>query len=167
LFDDLETRHGGLSGASNAVGEMLREAGDSSTVVSTQGRDGFSTYGQTEWSLEEQNRYMAGLAGGCSGIPGSYEFLLSQMGAVTAEAWGLGAVGFPAQWKGGWGPGLDGRYLVRQMGLLEAGGKKLVLSMAAVAEDGTFESAQAMLTEIAAWAAQKGIYEVGGPAGCR
>lgn len=166
LFTDLEAEHGGLDKASEAVGQMLRGAGDDETVISTEGRDGFSTYGQTEWSLAQQNRYMAALAGGCVSDPASSSFLLDQMADVTVESWGLGATGVPAKWKGGWGPGIDGRYLVRQMGVIEASGKAAVVAMAAIADDGSFESAQAMLTEIALWVAQTGIDEVGEPAGC-
>jgi hypothetical protein len=166
LFADLEAEHGGLNGASKAVGQMLRQAGDTETVISTQGRDGFSTYGQTEWSLVEQNRYMAALAGGCISDSASRAFLLGQMAEVTAEPWGLGAAGVPAKWKGGWGPGTDGRYLVRQMGVVEVGGKEVVVTMAAVADDGTFETAQQMLSRIAKWTASRLVDQVGPPTGC-
>jgi hypothetical protein len=145
---------------------MLREAGDDETVISTQGRAGFSTYGQTEWSLAQQNRYMAALAGGCVSDPASRSFLLGQMAEVTAEPWGLGAAGVPARWKGGWGPGADGRYLVRQMGVIEAGGREAVVTMAAIADDGSFETAQRMLSRIAKWTASRLAAQVGPPRPC-
>lgn len=166
LFADLEAEHGGLDGASKAVGRMLRQAGDSETVISTQGRDGFSTYGQTDWSLAEQNRYMAALAGGCVSDSASRSFLLGQMAEVTAEPWGIGAAGVPAKWKGGWGPGTDGRYLVRQTGVIEVAGKEVVVSMAATADDGTFETGQSMLSRIAKWTASRLADRVGPPAPC-
>lgn len=151
LFARLESGHGGLAGASQAVGEMLRAAGDSSTVISTRGRDGFSTYGQTEWSLVEQARYMASLAGGCTGHRASGEYILGEMARVGGyDTYGLGSTGLPGRWKGGWGPGPDGRYLVRQMGVTEAAGGPVVVAMGAIPDDGTFESGQAMLNEIAA-----------------
>lgn len=151
LFSRLESTHGGLGGASAAVGQMLRAAGDEATRVSTEGRDGFSTYGQTEWSLTGQNRYMAALAGGCVSDPASRDFLLARMAAVGgSDTYGLGSTGLPARWKGGWGPGTDGRYLVRQFGVIQAAGGPIVVSMAAIATDGSFESGQAMLNEIAA-----------------
>ena len=153
LFSDLESAHGGLNGASEAVGEMLRQAGDSQTRISTKGREGFTTYGQTDWSLAEQNRYMAALAGGCISDAASRNLMLDEMAQVTAEPWGLGAAGVPAKWKGGWGPGTDGKYLVRQMGVIESGNRELVVTLAAVADDGSFGSAQAMATRIARWAA--------------
>ena len=166
LFADLEAEHGGLNGASKAVGEMLRQAGDTETVISTQGRDGFTTYGQTDWSLAEQNRYMAALAGGCVSDSASRSFLLGQMAEVTAEPWGLGAAGVPARWKGGWGPGTDGRYLVRQMGVIEVDGKEVVVTMAAIADDGSFETGQQMLSRIARWTASRLASRVGSPQPC-
>lgn len=167
LFRDLENRHGGLAAASSAVDEMLREAGDTETVISTEGRDGFSTYGQTDWSLENQYRYMAALAGGCIGDPVSREFLLDQMGSVGgSDLFGIGATGVPARWKGGWGPGTDGKYLVRQMGVIETGGKEIVLALAAIPDDGTFESGQSMLSDLAGWAATDLADQIPAPGGC-
>lgn len=166
LFGDLEAAHGGLNGASKAVQQILRQAGDTETVVSTEGRDGFTSYGQTDWSLAEQNRYMAALAGGCISDLASRELLLGDLAAVTAESWGLGAAGVPARWKGGWGPGVDGKYLVRQMGVLEVDRKEMVVTLAAIPDDGSFESAQAMATRIAKWTATKLADEVSGPVGC-
>ena len=167
LFAGLEAAHGGPTGASAAVGETLRRAGDRTTVISTEGRDGFSTYGQTEWSLAEQVRYVAALAGGCVGDAASRRFLLDRMGAVGgSDVFGLGALDRPARWKGGWGPGIDGRYLVRQVGLLEAGGGPVVVAMAAIPDDGSFESGQEMLNEIAARTARRYAGEAPPPSPC-
>ncbi|MBN8866416.1 MAG: hypothetical protein J0H98_02580 [Solirubrobacterales bacterium] len=167
LFADLEAEHGGLGGASEAVGEVLRQAGDGTTVISTQGRDGFSTYGQTEWSLADQFRYMAALAGGCVSDSASRAYLLGKMAAVGgSDTYGLGAAGFPAKWKGGWGPGLDGKYLVRQMGVMDVNGKEIVVAMAAIPDDGSFESGQSMLSHIARWTAAHLADRVSAPTGC-
>jgi hypothetical protein len=166
LFSDLEASHGGLGGASTAVGEMLRQAGDGQTVISTQGRDSFSTYGQTDWSLEEQNKYMAALAGGCISDSASRKYLFEEMSQVTSDTWGFGSAGVPAKWKGGWGPGTDGKYLVRQMGTMEIGGEEAVVTLAAIPDDGTFESGQAMATSIAGWAATNLAGKVPDPAPC-
>lgn len=166
LFSDLEAAHGSLGGASTAVGEMLRQAGDSQSVISTQGRDGFTTYGQTDWLLEEQNKYMAALAGGCISDPASRKFLLDQMSRVTSDTWGLGSAGVPTRWKGGWGPGSDGKYLVRQMGTMEIGGEEAVVTLAAIPDDGSFESGQAMATSIASWAASNLAGRIPNPAPC-
>lgn len=69
---------------------------------------------------------MSRLAAGCVGEQESAELVLGLMGEVTSDTWGLGATGLHAQWKGGWGPGTDGRYLARQMGILHLGGEEAV-----------------------------------------
>lgn len=155
LFADLSSRHGGVPGAASVVTETLRAAGDDATVVSTQGRDGFSPYGQTDWSLRSQARFMSALAGGCVGDAASADYVLELMGRVTSDRWGLGSVGVPARWKGGWGPGSDGRYLVRQMGIIESGGEPFVVTLAARPSDGQFASGQALATQVAAWVVQR------------
>ncbi len=166
LFADLERKHGGLAGASAAVGEVLREAGDSSTQISTQGRDGFSTYGQTEWSLLAQEQFMSALAAGCIGDQASREYVLDLMGEVSSDTWGLGSAGLPARWKGGWGPGVDGRYLVRQMGILYVGDREAVVTLAAIPADGQFESGEAAATRIAEWLAERARGVAAPPSGC-
>ncbi len=153
LWSSLVSRYGGASGAAGAVTRVLRGAGDESTVVSSQGRDGFSPYGQTDWSLEAQTRFMASLAGGCLADPGTTSYLLGEMSRVVpGQRWGMGETGAPAQFKGGWGPGLNGGYLVRQMGVLGTGSKSVVLAIAALPTDGQFATGQRMLTDLAGWA---------------
>lgn len=166
LFDGLAERYGGLSGAAAAVTEVLREAQDATTEVSTQGRDGFSPYGQTKWSLRAQHQFMAGLAGGCIGSPASRRYLLRLMGQVTSDRWGLGSAGVPARWKGGWGPGTDGRYLVRQLGTVEVDGKDVVITIAAQPANGQFAAGQAMATRVARWVVQRADRLVRSPEGC-
>ena len=167
LFADLEAKHGGLEGASDAVGEMLRQAGDDETVISTQGRDSFSTYGQTDWSLANQFKYMAALAGGCISNSANRSYLLGQMASVSgSDTYGLGSAGFPAKWKGGWGPGTDGKYLVRQMGVMEVDGKQVVVAMAAIPDDGSFESGMSMLNDVARSVATRLADQVSAPTGC-
>jgi hypothetical protein len=166
LFGDLEAAYGGPAGAAAAVGEVLAEAGDTTTQVSSVGRDGFTPFGQTEWSLELQELFMSRLAAGCVGSPASSEYVLGLMGEVSSDTWGLGSAGLPARWKGGWGPGVDGRYLVRQMGVLSAGGGETVVTLAALPDDGSFETGQSMATSVAQWAAQKAPAFAGPAGGC-
>ncbi len=149
LFAGLSSDHGGPVGASRAVTEVLRWGGDTQTEVSTQGRDGFSPYGQTQWSLQEQARFMAALAGGCIGSEDSRDYLLETMGRVTSDAWGLGSAGVPARWKSGWGPDPAGRYLLRQMGVIEVQGQPVVVTLAVAPDDGSFESGQAIASQLA------------------
>lgn len=142
----------GASGpATAAVQDELRKAGDGGTQVSTKGRDGFSPYGQTEWPLAAQERFMAALAGGCISTSASRGYVLGLMGRVTSDRWGLGSVGVPARWKGGWGPGTDGKYLARQMGVVTIDGKPTVVLVAARAGDGQFASAQSIASAAAKW----------------
>lgn len=157
---------GSTAAAASEVQSVLREAGDDGTRVSTQGRDGFSPYGQTDWSLERQHRFMAALAGGCVGGKRSSAHLLDLMGRVTSDRWGLGSAGAPARWKGGWGPGTDGRYLVRQMGTLELDGQTLVVTLAAIPSDGQFESGQRLATEMARWIRGHAAGQAGSASGC-
>ncbi|HEX5988685.1 MAG TPA: hypothetical protein VFY75_00540 [Solirubrobacterales bacterium] len=166
LFADLERRYGGAAGAAAAVDEVLAEAGDTTTHVSSVGRDGFTPFGQTEWSLEAQELFMSRLAAGCVGSPASRELVLGLMGEVSSDTWGLGSAGLPARWKGGWGPGTDGRYLARQMGTLSVGGGEAVVALAALPDDGSFETAQSMATAVAQWAAQKAPAYAGSSGGC-
>jgi hypothetical protein len=166
LFADLEQAHSGVVGASAAVGEVLREAGDNTTQISTQGRDGFSSYGQTDWSLSNQQQFMSRLAAGCIGSPRSREYVLSLMGEVSSDTWGLGSSGLPARWKGGWGPGVDGRYLVRQMGILYLGDREAVVTLAAIPADGQLATGEAMATSIALWLARQARKVATVPSGC-
>jgi hypothetical protein len=166
LFADLEAAHGGVGGASAAVQEVLREAGDATTQISTAGRGEFSSYGQTEWSLANQEQFMSALAAGCIGDRASREYVLDLMGEVSSDTWGLGSAGLPARWKGGWGPGVDGRYLVRQMGILYLGDREAVVTLAAIPADGQFETGEAMATRIAQWLAQGAGGFAAVPHGC-
>jgi hypothetical protein len=156
LWASLASTYGGVTGAAAAVEEVLRDAGDRQTRVSTRGRAGFSPYGQTSWSLASQQRFIAALAGGCVTDPAVAAGTLSLMAdVVPAQRWGLGSVGRPARFKGGWGPGLDGRYLVRQLGVLEyeGGATAVGVAVAARAGDGSFEGGTRALTTLARWTA--------------
>jgi hypothetical protein len=166
LFGDLESAHGGAEGAAAAVDEVLAEAGDTTTQVSSVGRDGFTPFGQTQWSVALQEQFMSALAAGCIGGPESTEYVLGLMGEVSSDSWGLGSAGLPARWKGGWGPGTDGRYLTRQMGVMEVGGQEAVVALAALPDDGSFETGQSMATSLAQFLAEQAPRFAGSPGGC-
>ena len=149
LWDELVSRYHGADGAAQAVTEILANAGDTGTTISSVGRGSFSPYGQTDWSLAGQARFMASLAAGC--VPGS-SLLLSEMSQVIpSESWGLGQAGSQA-FKGGWGPGTSGGYLVRQMGTLPTRGGTAVVTIAALPNDGQFSTGTEMLGQLADWA---------------
>ena len=166
LFAYLERRHGGLGGASAAVEEVLRDGGDASTRVSTEGRGEFSTYGQTEWALANQEQFMSSLAARCVVGPESSDYVLGLMGEVSSDTWGLGSAGLPARWKGGWGPGVDGGYLVRQMGILYVGEEQAVVTLAARPADGQFATGESMATTVAQWLAKQAPHYAANPVGC-
>jgi hypothetical protein len=166
LWEQMGGRHGGPDGAARAVGEVLAAAGDAETAVSTVGRDGFSPYGQTEWSLTAQQRLMSGLAAGCV-APAAAGELRSLMGQVVAnQRWGLGSTSAQGYFKGGWGPGIDGRYLVRQMGVLERDGGAVAVAIATIPPDGQFATGTAALTQVAQWVADNVDWRAATPSGC-
>jgi hypothetical protein len=157
---------GGGGAAAGAVGELLAAAGDGETVVSTVGRDGFSPYGQTEWSLAAQQRLMSALAAGCV-APAATAELRALMGQVVADQrWGLGSTSAQAYFKGGWGPGTDGRYLVRQLGVLEQDGGAVSVAIATIPPDGQFATGTAALTQVAQWVADNVDWSAAAPRGC-
>ena len=166
LHRQLAATHGGLAGAADAMDGLLRKAGDRSTIVSTVGRDTYSTYGQTLWPVSEQARFMAAIARGCVLDADSTTFLRDQMGqVVTEQRWGIGEVGSSA-FKGGWGPDPDGRYLVRQVGLVPAGdGAPYAVAITARPADGTFEGGQQLAGDVAHWL-QQHVDTAPTPKGC-
>lgn len=166
LWEELGDRHGGPAGAAAAIDHLLRAAGDGQTEVSTVGRDGFSPYGQTEWSLDAQERFMSRLAAGCV-APAAAGELRSLMGQVAPDQrWGLGSTNAQAYFKGGWGPGADGRYLVRQVGVLERGDRRVAVAIAAIPADGQFATGTQAITQIARWVVANVNWRVAAPYPC-
>jgi hypothetical protein len=137
------------SAAAAAVGSVLASTGDTSTQVETRVlRPGFTSFGQTRWSLAAQQRFIAGLP--C--LPNSQPVLSLMQQVEPDQRWGLGVLGAHTQFKGGWGPEPDGRYLVRQMGIVRlANGRPLAASIATMSAAGSFETGAANLTRIAQW----------------
>jgi hypothetical protein len=137
-------RLGPPEAAGAAVEDVLASAGDTATRVETHVlRDGFTPFGQTDWSLAAQVRLMAALPG----LPHSDEIRDRMRRVVPEQRWGLGVLGEGVELKGGWGPGPDGRRLVRQMGLVGP----LAVALAALPADGSFESGTAILDRVAHW----------------
>ena len=149
LWEDL----GAGQEAATKVDRVLAEAGDTTTQVNPfVTREGFTAFGQTVWPLASQQKFIADLE--C--LPDTDQ-LLGFMGTVEPDQrWGLGSAGLPATFKGGWGPDPDGKYLVRQMGLLELpGGGRVAVTIATRPGDGTFATGQSDLTAMAKWLAQQ------------
>lgn len=131
---------GGGDAAASAVGAVLREGGDTgSQVPSVHTRSGYSIFGQTQWSLADQARFATALP--CLSGAGR---VVDLMGQITPEQqWGLGRI-LGARFKGGWGPGEQGGYLVRQFGLVPGAGGDIAVAIAVQAP--TFEAGTAALS---------------------
>lgn len=160
LFYKLVKTHGGLYGASRAMQEVLARAGDTATTVATDlpPSGAFSTYGQTQWSLEGSVRFYRSLARGQLLGPAGTAYILGLMEHPSYwESWGLREAGFPEHIriaaKAGWGTeGSDkGPYLVRQAGILRVGDLGVVVTMMAQDDTGSFGAAVQDLNLTATW----------------
>lgn len=129
------------------VQSVLAEAGKPVPEVPSEvTRPGFSVFGQTRWSLSDQVRFLAYAACDPRDKP-----VLDLMGEVIdSQRWGLGTMA-NTKFKGGWGPGRDGSYLVRQYGLLTVAGGQIAVAIAAVAGSGGFGEGTAVLSQVASW----------------
>jgi hypothetical protein len=135
---------GGPVDAAPQVQGIIAEAGDTATVVESRRlRRGFTAFGQTQWTLQDQARFAAGL----SLIPGAADVIDLMQHLTAAQQWGLAAKGVAA--KGGWGPGIDGGYLVRQFGIMPTQSGQWGVALAAEAE--VFETAVEVVNTLADW----------------
>ncbi len=145
LFRQIEAAKGGLAQASAYVQELLRESGDRRTTVNTTvPAGGYSTFGQTVWSLAQGTRFYRALANGCLAPRSAARRVTDLMGEVEpSQRWGLGRARFAAATrvlsKGGWGPNRAGRYLVRQFGIVRGPGLRgAVVGLIATPASGSF-----------------------------
>ncbi|BAV39819.1 hypothetical protein [Mycobacterium ulcerans] len=130
--------------AAQQVQAVIGTAGDECTrVESRRLRRGFTAFGQTPWRLDRQALFAAGLPGVADASP-----VIDLMRQLTERhRWGLAAKGVAA--KGGWGPGQDGDYLVRQFGIVPTGSGHLGVALAAQAA--SFQTGVKALNRIADW----------------
>jgi Beta-lactamase enzyme family len=173
LFGQLEQIHGGLVPASDAVTQTLRTAGDQTTVINTApNNEGFTTYGQTEWSLPGEITFYRALARGCLLDQADTSYVLGLMeNVIPSQRWGAGSAGYPSAvpiaFKGGWGPDSSGNYQVRQTAIIGAGHRGYVVSMLALPASGAFSDGTTMLTALANWARREfNLDAVQAPASC-
>lgn len=157
MFAELESEHGGLEGASDALEQTLRAAGDQTTEINTAPNSGgFTTFGQTDWSAEESARFFRALAAGCLLDDAGSEYVVGLMGDVVGgQRWGMGQVGLDGAdvaFKAGWGPEDGGPYLVRQSAIVGSGRRGYVVSIVAQG-GGSFESGIAVVNAAAEWVA--------------
>jgi hypothetical protein len=111
--EQLWSQLGAPAHAARRVQAVVNESGDTATVVESRRiRPGFTAFGQTQWALGRQARFAARLPHLTEAAT-----VMDLMHRLTAaQRWGLAAKGLAA--KGGWGPGLNDDYLVRQFGVI-------------------------------------------------
>ena len=158
----LWSRLGPAATAAARTQTVLRSGGDRTTVVPfRRSRAGFTPFGQSVWSLTDQATFAASLP--C--MTGT-STVLSLMGQVTAsQRWGVGTMSGTRALKGGWGPGTDGRYLVRQLAVVRLpDGTRVGMSLAARPGDGRFTTGISNLDALAQWV-EKNV-RTGGSTAC-
>lgn len=132
--------------AARKVDAVLREAGDPTMVQSQRIRPEFSAFGQTEWPLTDQVRFISAAVCDKANAP-----VFALMGQIqTDQGWGIGTL-TASQFKGGWGPSPTGSYLVRQIGVLTGPTGMTAVALAAQPASGQFADGVAALTEMAKW----------------
>jgi hypothetical protein len=132
--------------AAHKVDAVLRETGDPTTVQSERVRPEFSAFGQTEWPLTDQVRFISVAVCDKANAP-----VFALMGEVQSDqGWGIGTLP-GSRFKGGWGPSLSGSYLVRQVGVLAGPTGMIAVAMAAEPASGKFDDGVVALTEMATW----------------
>ena len=151
--------------AAGSADRQLRLAGDSGTSIQPQRLlNGFTAFGQTDWSLAQQVRFVSGMQCSSQG-----RRVLELMGQVISEQrWGLANVGSTPRFKGGWGPGTtpgaQGPWMERQMGLVKASDGSLY-AVAIASEGGDHQSAINALNRLAAYV-KSALPHSGGVSGC-
>ena len=136
--------------AAKQVEGVLGPTGDSTIVQWQRVRPPFTAFGQTDWSLSGQVRFISAAACDSADAP-----ILDLMGLIESnQRWGIGTIG-GARFKGGWGPTPTGNYLVRQFGLLATTNGLIAVALAAEPASGQFDDGTADLTEMAKWLADR------------
>lgn len=142
--------------AGRKVDAVFADSGDTSTQIQTRRvRKGFTPFGQTRWSLENQRDFAAWAACSDSATP-VYEL----MGEISADqAWGIGSADSGAHFKGGWGPTSSGDgYLVRQFGVMEnASNEQVAVAIITRTPTGDQTAGAEVLGRIAKWVKKNAI----------
>ena len=143
--EDLWTSLGDAPAAAAAVEQVLLDGGDPSTGVQKERiRSGYTSFGQTEWSLAHQAHFASELQ--CVDFGAAIVELMQQIS--SDQSWGLGRIP-GAAFKGGWGPGEDRSYLVRQLGIIDVADGFTAVAIAAEPDSGSFDDGTAMLDAVA------------------
>jgi hypothetical protein len=132
--------------AARRVEAVLSDAGAPATVPSVRKRPEFSAFGQTDWSLTDQVRFLSWAKCAAGTAP-----IFDLMGEVESDQqWGLGVF---QHWqiKGGWGPSESNKYLVRQIGIVTTPTGEAAIAIAAEPATGSFGDGTQVLTAVANW----------------
>ncbi|MGH3551052.1 MAG: hypothetical protein ACRDT5_00315 [Mycobacterium sp.] len=133
--------------AAHAVESILRGGGDQTTMVQSQRvRPPFTAFGQTKWPLNEQALFAAHLP--C--IADSAGVINEMHNIDPSQRWGLATIDGVAS-KGGWGPGENGAYLVRQLATLPTPSGWVGIALAATPSDGSFDSGVKVINALSEW----------------
>jgi hypothetical protein len=132
--------------AAHKVEAVLAETGDFTPVQDQKVRPEFSAYGQTDWPLIQQVRFLSVAACDSRNTP-----VLTLMGQIAQDQrWGLGTIA-RTKFKGGWGPSRAGKYLERQIGLVTTPTGTSAVAIAAEPYSGSSEDGITALNQIADW----------------
>jgi hypothetical protein len=132
--------------AAHKVEAVLRDSGDPTSVEYRKLRPEFTAFGQTDWSLADQAKFVASAVCDTRDAP-----IFALMGKVVPDqSWGIGTIP-DSRFKGGWGPSTTGNYLVRQIGTLSAPTGTVAVAMAVAPASGSFADGTTDLTDVANW----------------
>jgi hypothetical protein len=132
--------------AAHDVEAVLKETGDPTTVEYRKVRPEFTAFGQTDWSLEDQVKFLSSAVCDPRNDP-----IFALMGEVVSDqSWGIGTIP-DSRFKGGWGPSPTGNYLVRQIGTLNTPSGTVAVAIAVEPASGSFDEGTSDLTEVANW----------------
>ena len=133
--------------AARQIHDVLLSYGDQTTEVQSKKiRPEYTAFGQTQWSLNNQLRFLSGAY-----CDPANTAVFDLMGKIEdAQKWGLGTL--PGiQFKGGWGPDPAGHYLVRQIGVITTPAGATAVAVATTPTSGTLDDGTQTLTTVAHW----------------
>ena len=144
--EQLWSQLGNPADAARKVQLVIGKSGDAATVVESRRlRLGFTAFGQTQWTLERQARFAAQLPL----MPDGAAVIDLMRQLTIGQRWGMAAKGYAA--KAGWGPGVQGDYLVRQFGIVPTQSAEWGVALAAQAHDGVFETGVEVVNSLSDW----------------
>lgn len=141
---------GDPTAARAAVTDVLRDLGDETTRVVRITQPDEETFGLTVWPLAAAATFAANLP-----CQADTSYLMSLMGQVAEnQHWGVYTMRSAKATvvKGGWGPGDEGGYEVRQLGVItHPDGQQTAVTMSTYTPGEPFESGTATLDKVAVW----------------